>query len=116
MMSSWQGWAHSVVGLMYCAVTCVAPIVAWRAFRQRTEWRSLGLISLAAGVVLPGSFFSGPLLFGPELVGLWERLTLAIAGAWATMVALRLWRLRSGVADARQRSDPVPARNVADLS
>lgn len=99
MMSSWQGWAHTVVGLLYFAVTCIVPVVAWRTFRRRAPWRSLAPASLVAGVVLVGLFFAGPFLFGPELVGIWQRLTLLVAGAWATLVALRVHRsLRSPTA------------------
>jgi hypothetical protein len=92
MMSSWQGWAHTVAGLLYFAVTCTVPVVAWRTFRRRAEWRSLAPASLVAGVILGGLFFAGPLLFGPEQVGIWQRLTLLVAGAWATAVALRAHR------------------------
>ena len=92
MMSSWQGWAHTVAGLLYFAVTCIVPLVAWRTFRRRAEWRSLAPASLVAGVVLVGLFLAGPFLFGPELVGIWQRLTLLVAGAWAAAVALRLHR------------------------
>lgn len=115
MMSSWQGWAHTVAGLAYFAATCVVPLVAWRTFRRSTGWRSLAPVSLVAGVVLIGLFLVGPILFGPDLVGLWQRITLAIAGAWAATVALRLWRLPSTVAEGRQRSDPAQARTAADL-
>ena len=99
MMSSWQGWAHTVAGLLYFAVTCIVPVVAWRTFRRRAGWRSLAPVSLVAGVVLVGLFLAGPFLFGPELVGIWQRLTLIVAGAWATAAALRLHRsLRSPTA------------------
>ena len=95
MMASWQGWAHTVAGLTYFAVTCIVPIVAWRTFRRRTGWRSLAPASLVAGVVLVGLFVAGP-FFGAHLVGIWQRLTLLVAGAWAAAVALRLHRsLRS---------------------
>ena len=108
MMSSWQGWAHVVVGLAYFAATCIAPLVAWRTFRRSTEFRSVAPVSLAAGVVLVGLFAAGPFLFGPELVGIWQRLTLATAGVWAALVALRLSRLHSGGTESR-RYDPFPA-------
>lgn len=115
MMSSWQGWTHTVVGLAYFAAACVVPLVAWRTFRRSTGWRSLAPVSLVAGVILIGLFFVGPILFGPDLVGFWQRITLAIAGAWTATVALRLWRLPSTVGEGRQRSDPVQARTAADL-
>ena len=96
MMSSWQGWAHTVAGLLYFAVTCIIPVVAWRTFRLRAAWRSLAPASLATGTVLVGLFLAGPFLFGPELVGIWQRLTLLVAGTWAAAIALRLHRaLRS---------------------
>lgn len=82
-MMSWQGWTHTVVGLAYFAATCIAPLVAWRTFRRRTEFRSMAPVTLAAGIVLVGLFAAGPFLFGPELVGIWQRLTLATAGAWS---------------------------------
>ncbi len=115
VMSSWQGWAHTVFGLTAFAVTCVIPLVAWRTFRRRVEWRSLAPISLAVGVVLVGLFLVGPFLFGPERVGFWQRITLVIAGAWAAVVALRLWRLLPAGGDAGGRSEPVTARTAADL-
>lgn len=109
LMTSWQGWAHTVVGLAYFALTCVSPLVAWRTCRSRQEWRSLAPVSLAAGVILVGLFLTGPLLFGPELVGVWQRITLATAGLWSTAVALRLWRLASPVtADGRRPTDATP--------
>jgi hypothetical protein len=93
-MTSWQGSVHTVVGLTYFAVTCVLPLVAWRVFRTRGEWRSLGPISLVAGIVLVGLFLVGPFLFGAELVGFWQRMTLVLVGAWTAVVALRLSRLQ----------------------
>lgn len=101
LMTSWQGWAHTVVGLAYFALTWIAPLAAWRTLRSRHEWRSLARVSLAAGVILIGLFFTGPLLFGPALVGVWQRITIATAGVWTTTVALRLWQLTSPVAAAR---------------
>ena len=94
IMTSWVGWAHTVVGLTYFALTCVSPLVGWRAFRTRPEWRPLAPFSLAAGVILAALFLAGPILFPPP-VGLWQRITLATAGAWTTVVALRLWQLAS---------------------
>ena len=92
-MTSWQGWGHTVAGLTYFAVTCVLPLVAWRAFRG-SEWRWLAPISLVAGIVLVGLFLVGPFVFGRELVGVWQRTTLVLVGAWAAVVALRLSRLQ----------------------
>ena len=115
MMSSWQGWAHTVVGLTAFAATCVIPLAAWRTFRRRAEWHALAPPSLIAGVVLVGLFLAGPVLFGAEHVGWWQRLTLTIAGAWAAAVALRLYRLlrspdeatealtRAGAAEAQRQ-------------
>lgn len=98
VMSSWQGWAHTVAGLLYFAVTCIVPLVAWRTFARNAGWRSLAPASLVAGVVLVGMFFAGPFL-GPALVGIWQRVTLLVAGAWAAAVALHLHRsLRSPTA------------------
>lgn len=93
VMSSWQGWTHTVAGLTYFAITCIVPLVGWRAFRSRTEWRSLVPVSLIVGAVLVGLFFAGPVIFGPEHVGLWQRLTIAIDGIWAAAVALQLRRV-----------------------
>lgn len=92
-MTSWQGWAHTVAGLAYFGVSCVLPLVAWRVFRSRDEWRSLAPISLVAGIVLVGLFLAGPFAFGPELVGFWQRTTLVLVAAWTAVVALRLFRL-----------------------
>ncbi len=93
-MTSWQGWGHTVAGLSYFAVTCVLPLVAWRVFRSRGEWRSVAPISLVAGIVLVGLFLVGPFLFGAELVGFWQRITLVLVGAWTAVVALRWSRLQ----------------------
>ena len=92
LMTTWQGWAHTVVGLTYFALTCVSPLVGWRTFRTLPEWRSLAPVSLAAGVALVGLFLAGPFVFPPAVVGLWQRITLATVGAWTSVVALRLWR------------------------
>jgi hypothetical protein len=113
-MTSWQGWAHTVVGLSYFAVTCVLPLVAWRVFRGNGEWRSLAPISLVAGIVLVGLFLAGPFAFGPELVGIWQRTTLVLVGAWTALISLRLWRLLPDFADAGQRADPLSVRATAD--
>ena len=104
IMTSWVGWAHTVAGLTYFALTCVSPLVGWRTFRTRPEWRSLAPLSLAAGVILAALFLTGPILFPPP-VGLWQRITLATAGAWTAVVALRLWRLASPAAAARVPQD-----------
>jgi hypothetical protein len=93
-MTSWQGSVHSVAGLTYFAVTCALPLVAWRVFRSKAEWRSLAPISVVAGIVLVGLFLVGPFLFGAELVGFWQRITLVLVGAWTAVVALRLSRLQ----------------------
>ncbi|HEX4745132.1 MAG TPA: DUF998 domain-containing protein [Candidatus Limnocylindria bacterium] len=97
LMSTWQGWAHTVVGLVYFALTCVSPLVGWRTFRTRPEWRSLAPVSLAAGIALVGLFLAGPFVFPPAAVGVWQRITLATAGVWTTIVAVRLLRLASAV-------------------
>ena len=99
IMSTWQGWAHTVVGLVYFALTCISPLVGWRTFRGQAERRPLAPFSLASGLILVGLFLAGPFLFPPAVVGLWQRITLATAGAWTAVVALRLWRLASPVAD-----------------
>ena len=93
VMSSWQGWTHTAVGLSVFAVTCVIPLVASRTFRPRAEWRSLASVSLIVGVVLVGLFIAGPIVFRADQVGYWQRLTLLIAGAWQAAAALRLWRV-----------------------
>lgn len=92
VMSTWQGWAHTAVGLTYFALTCAAPLVAWRELRTQHEWRSLGRASLAAGIVLIALFFAGPVVFGPGLVGVWQRVTLLAAGAWMSLVSITLWQ------------------------
>ena len=97
IMSTWQGWAHTVVGLVYFALTCISPLVGWRTFRGLAEWRPLAPFSLASGLILVGLFLAGPLLFPPTVVGVWQRITLATAGAWTAVVAVRLWRLGSEI-------------------
>lgn len=110
VMSSWQGWAHTVSGLTYFILTCIVPLVAWQVFRRRTGWRSFASISLAAGVVLVALFIAGPILFGtPALVGYWQRLTLMIAGVWSAAVAVRLYR-RLGSAEEATEMAPSMAR------
>lgn len=94
VMTTWQGWAHTVAGLTYFAITCVLPLVAWRAFRQKIEWRSIAPVSLAAGLLLVGLFVVGPVLFGADRVGIWQRTTLVLVAAWTAVVALRLLRLQ----------------------
>ena len=111
VMSSWQGWAHTVVGLIYFALTCVSPLVGWRAFRARAEWRSLAPFSVVAGLVLVGLFVAGPLVFPPAAVGLWQRITLATAGAWTTVVALRLWQLASSAGALQPQEAGATARH-----
>ena len=98
IMTTWVGWAHTVVGLPYFALTCVSPLVGWRTFRTRAEWRSLAPFSLAAGVVLVALFLVGPFLFPASVVGVWQRITLATVGVWTAVVALRLWHLASAAA------------------
>lgn len=92
VMSSWQGWAHTAVGLIYFALACAAPLVVWRALGSRERWRAMAWASLAAGIVLVGLFFAGPIVFGPGLVGVWQRITLLVAGTWMAIFAVRLWR------------------------
>lgn len=110
VMSSWQGWVHVFVGLSYFALTCIAPLVAWRAFRRDRSWRRLAPASLVAGLILVALFIAGPVLFPPAAVGVWQRITLATAGSWTTVVAIRLWRIRgtqSGL-DGGDASAPLP--------
>lgn len=90
VMSTWQGWAHTVVGLTYFAITSAIPIVAWRTFRRRQEWRDLVPMTVIVAVIVIALFISGPFIFGAEHVGWYQRLTLAIAGIWSVLVALRL--------------------------
>jgi hypothetical membrane protein len=99
---------HTIAGLAYFAITTVLPVVAWRTFRFRSEWRSLARPSLAVGLVLIGLFFVGPTL-GQDRVGVWQRLMLAIAYAWQIAVALRLSRLL-------KRTDDVVATELAEAA
>lgn len=112
-MVTWQGWAHTVTGLTYFAATCVLPVVAWRTFRQKDDLRPLARVSLAAGILLTALFFAGPLLFGSEHVGIWQRTTLVMSGAWASAVALRLWALlrRDQRTATTARPSPAMARD-----
>lgn len=103
MMSSWQGWSHTIAGLSYFAVTSVVPIVAWRTFRSRSAWRGLATISLVVGVVVIGLFAAGPFVFGADRVGWYQRLTLGTVGVWAILVSVRLYRL---VARRPERTRP----------
>lgn len=80
---------HMIAGLVYFAVTCVLPLVAWRTFRGRSEWVSYARPSLLVGLVLVALFVVGPFL-GQDRVGVWQRTTLVVASAWQIAVALRL--------------------------
>jgi hypothetical protein len=93
VMVTWQGWVHTVSGLTYFAATCVLPVLAWHTFRRRADFRPLAQVSLMAGVLLIALFFAGPFIFGPDRVGIWQRVTIVLSGAWAAAVALRLWTL-----------------------
>jgi len=89
---------HIIVGLAYFAITTVLPLVAWRAFRQRPEWRPYARPSLAVGVILIALFFIGPTL-GEDRVGASQRVVLLIAYAWQIAVALHLHALLERPAD-----------------
>ena len=91
VMVTWQGWGHTVAGLTYFATLTLIPFAAWRTFRSRSNWRGLSRFSMVIGGVLVGLFLVGP-LFGAELVGLWQRTTLLVAGTWQVIVALRLYK------------------------
>jgi hypothetical membrane protein len=80
---------HMISGLVYFAVTCVLPLVAWRTFRGRSDWAAYAGPSLLVGLALVALFVVGPLL-GQDRVGIWQRTTLAVAYAWQIAVALRL--------------------------
>lgn len=88
---------HTVAGLSYFVVTTILPLVAWRTFRKRGEWRSYGTVSLATGILLVILFVVGPTL-GQDRIGIWQRTVLVIAGAWQAGVALRLLRPGAGTA------------------
>lgn len=105
------GWGHTVLGLTYFVVLVVLPGFAAREFRRRPEWRSFTGTSVATCLVLVLLFLLGPILFGPAHIGLWQRLTLVIAGAWAIVVALRLYRVLRHQEDSR-RSDVMLSRAV----
>lgn len=97
---------HIVAGLTYFGITCILPLVAWRTFRRRQEWRSYARPSLAVAVVLIVLFIVGPTL-GQDRVGVWQRATLLIALSWQAAVALRLHALiRSESAAERWQPEP----------
>ena len=93
VMVTWQGWVHTTAGLTYFAATCVLPVLAWHTFRRRADFRPLAQVSLVAGVVLIALFLAGPFVFEPERIGIWQRVTTVLSGAWAAAVALRLGTL-----------------------
>ena len=93
VMVTWQGWVHTTTGLTYFAATCVLPVLAWDTFRRRADFRPLAQVSLVAGVVLIALFLAGPFVFEPERIGIWQRVTTVLSGAWAAAVALRLGTL-----------------------
>ena len=80
---------HTISGLVYFAVTCVLPLIAWRTFKGRSEWASYARPSVFVGLVLVTLFLVGPFL-GQDRVGVWQRTTLLVAYAWQIAVALRL--------------------------
>jgi hypothetical protein len=101
---SMSGWLH-MVGLVYFAATALLPFVAWRTFRGRSEFRSLRSVSFGMGVLLTVLFFIGPVVFGADRVGLWQRMFLIPAYAWQIVVALRVHDAlneASGAASDRQ--------------
>ena len=104
VMSTPQGWLHTVFGLSYFLILGVLPLVAWREFRQRAEWRSLASISLITGLVLIAFFLVGPIVLGAERIGIYQRIMLVLGGAWAMLFAQRLSR--------RVRQHGAPARTV----
>ncbi len=116
LMTTWQGWAHTINGLAYFFAATLVPLVAWRAFRHRIKWRSRARVSLAVGVLLVGLFLAGPFLFGADRVGLYQRLTIALAGTWSTMVGLRLWQLSREPGGADQGPDPVPLADATAIT
>jgi hypothetical protein len=83
---------HTIVGLAYFAITTVMPLVAWRVFGHRPDWRAHARPSLAIGLVLVVLFLVGPML-GADRIGVWQRTDLLIAGAWQAAVAVRLHSL-----------------------
>ena len=60
------------------------------------------MTAIVAMIVL-ALFISGPVVFGAERVGWYQRLTLATTGIWSIVVALRLRAL------AHHGASPVPA-------
>jgi len=98
VMTTWQGWAHTVVGLLCFALFVALPLVGWRTFRPRTELAMLSRGSLFNGLVLLGLFVAGPFLFGQDGVGYWQRLMIPLFGVWTTLVAISLDRSASLVA------------------
>jgi len=104
VMSTPQGWLHTVFGISYFLVLGVLPLVAWRVFRQRAEWRSLASISLIAGLLLIAFLFIGPIVLGAERIGIYQRTMLIVGGAWAALFAQRLAR--------RVRQHSAPPRTV----
>jgi len=102
---STSGALHTVFGLPYFAVTCVAPFIAWRAFRSRDDWRGATMLSLAGGVVLLTLFFAGPVVFGATWIGLWQRLVLVPALVWQGAVSLHLYRLARRPAATHRQPD-----------
>ena len=90
---STDAWLHDVFGLLYFAVLAALPLVGWRAFAARDDWRGLALPSLFVGLLLVALFFASPILFGPSRVGLGQRLFLIAAFAWQAVIAIRLLQL-----------------------
>lgn len=91
--TSTDGWLHDVFGLLYFAVLAAMPLVGWRAFAARDDWRGLARTSLLVGLLLVALFFASPFLFGTSHVGLGQRLYLITAFAWQAVVAVRLLQL-----------------------
>ena len=83
-------WGHTISGLTYFAITSVIPLVAWRTFRARPDWHSLAPVSAWVGLLLTLLFFMGPVVFGADRVGLWQRVFLVPACAWQIALAFRL--------------------------
>jgi hypothetical membrane protein len=94
LANSTSGTLHTVFGLPYFAITCLAPLIGARTFRRRDDWRGLTPASYANGILLIALFLVGPFL-GADRVGLWQRVVLLPALAWQAWVSLRLYRLRS---------------------
>jgi hypothetical protein len=68
----------------------VLPLVAWRVFRKRPEWRSLAFISLMTGLLLIAFLLVGPVVLGAERIGIYQRTMLVVGGAWAALFVQRL--------------------------